>query len=332
MPDDRTTVTELATGLGMLGVDSIEEVLASEPREMASVSPELWSRLRALHTGGVFRQEFEAAWRNGRHFLRAADGLRNRRPATIEWKGSTQAPGDDVVPADLRVDHVFLISCKYLSRIVVNASPSRVFDRLLAGAHGTAGDDWYRRVAIDELLGLYAAAAAHLEADLPDHPDLLTREHRRVLSAGLSGRWPPPLRTAARDFASVVAARTALRWQEAVAIGSAERLLWRLLRIGSAPYFVLGASASSNLRLRIETPWDWRQHSRLVSFHIEPVEGEQPTVGWSARIAGRQTGVDTEVSGHVEIRWSHGKFNGPPEAKVYLDTPHHLVPGYVPLG
>ena len=51
----------------------------------------------------------------------------------IEWKGAHRAPGDEVVPADLRVDHVYLVSCKYLSRIVVNASPHHLFDRLLAG-------------------------------------------------------------------------------------------------------------------------------------------------------------------------------------------------------
>jgi len=40
------------------------------------------------------------------------------------------------------------------------------------------------------------------------------------------------------------------------------------------------------------------------------------------------TGEDRTVEGHVELRWSHGRFGGPPEAKVYLDTPHHEVPGY----
>ena len=38
-----------------------------------------------------------------------------------------------------------------------------------------------------------------------------------------------------------------------------------------------------------------------------------------------------EVGGHVEVRWSHGRFGGLPEAKVYLDTPHARVPGYFPL-
>jgi hypothetical protein len=45
----------------------------------------------------------------------------------------------------------------------------------------------------------------------------------------------------------------------------------------------------------------------------------------------RATHETHEVAGHIEVRWSHGRFGGPPEAKGYLDTPHHLVPGYFPL-
>ena len=37
------------------------------------------------------------------------------------------------------------------------------------------------------------------------------------------------------------------------------------------------------------------------------------------------------IEGHVEVRWSHGKFAGVPEAKIYLDTPHHEVAGYEPI-
>ena len=34
------------------------------------------------------------------------------------------------------------------------------------------------------------------------------------------------------------------------------------------------------------------------------------------------------MAGHVEIRWSHGRFAQPPEAKVYLDTAMAELPGY----
>ena len=80
-------------------------------------------------------------------------------PVLIEWKGAHRAPGDEVVPADLRVDHVYLVSCKYLSRIVVNASPHHLFDRLLAGGHGRRGGDWFREVAPAEHDELFARGA-----------------------------------------------------------------------------------------------------------------------------------------------------------------------------
>jgi len=107
--------------------------------------------------------------------------------------------------------------------------------------------------------------------------------------------------------------------------------LWRLLRIGSAPYFVLGSSAERSLRLRIATSWDWRQHFQLGSISLEPQRGGQPRVGWHAVVRDRTSAETFEVTGHIEVRWSHGRFGGLPEAKGYLDTPHHLVPGYFAL-
>ena len=59
--------------------------------------------------------------------------------------------------------------------------------------------------------------------------------------------------------------------------------------------------------------------------------GGQPRVGWHAVVRDRISAKPSEISGHIEVRWSHGRFGGLPEAKGYLDTPHHLVPGYFPL-
>ena len=110
-------------------------------------------------------------------------------------------------------------------------------------------------------------------------------------------------------------------------------MLWRLLCIGGAPYFVLGASDRGSLRLRIGTAWDWRQHFRIVDVRIGPADRqrEQPVVEWAVTVAGRRAAAERTVAGHVEVRWSHGKFAQYPEAKVYLDTAHAQVPGYWPL-
>src|SRR5580692_6055049 len=151
----------------MLGLADIDQAIESRSAVMHSLSPEMWQHLARLRGGGAFDAEFHAAWENGRAFLSAVEGLRGRQPQIVEWKGTGRAPGDEVAPIDLRVDHVYLVSCKYLSDILFNVSPGAVFDYLLVagqsragrGAAGTGGGvgggggalpgggDWYAEVA-----------------------------------------------------------------------------------------------------------------------------------------------------------------------------------------
>jgi hypothetical protein len=398
MPSDRTTVTELGTGLGMLGLASIDEAMRSRPAVMHSLSPEMWERMERLRAGGAYDAEFHAAWANGQAFLSASDGLRGRLPQVVEWKGTGRAPGDEVVPADLRVDHVYLVSCKYLSKILFNVSPASVFDALLFGGPGRGpraakepsggAGDWFAEVAREEHQALYecvraaAGQAASLGADgpgshaphrplrrgaaepalalpglgagepgaaggvadaphavpadllqLPSRAVDLTVTQRDALGRWLTAGWPEGGKDLYAVLSGAVARASARRWESALAErgGSGEAMLWRLLRIGSAPYFVLGSSADRSLRLRIATSWDWRQHFQLLRMSVEGQAGGQPRVGWEALVRDRTTHDVRAVVGHIEVRWSHGRFGGLPEAKGYLDTPHHLVPGYFTL-
>ena len=109
-------------------------------------------------------------------------------------------------------------------------------------------------------------------------------------------------------------------------------MLWRLLRIGSAPYFVLGhdraaahrpgsgsptpgTGATSSISIVLGGPGRGRSAAGRLVVHLpRPARRDRP-----------------DRSGHVEIRWSHGRFAQPPEAKVYLDTPMARLPGYHPL-
>ena len=398
MPSDRTTVTELGTGLGMLGLAGMAESVRSRTPVMHSLSPEMWDRLERLHAGGAYEAEFHAAWANGQAFLTAGDGLRGRLPQVVEWKGTGRAPGDEVAPIDLRVDHVYLISCKYLSKILFNVSPASIFDSLLFGGPGRGtraarevlpgGGDWYAEVAPadyqalyehvrlaaydaheavgpfsstaptrpegpsrppaavalpglggDEAAGVFRAGAARGDGapaalrDLPPRAVDLTVPQREALGHWLRPGWPPGAKDLYTALSSAVARASARRWEAAMDDrgGTGEAMLWRLLRIGSAPYFVLGSAAERSLRLRIATSWDWRQQFQLIAITMEGQAGGQPRVGWEALVRDRTSYEVHSVVGHIEVRWSHGRFGGLPEAKGYLETPHHLVPVYFTL-
>ena len=332
MPSAKTEITEIVTGLAITGAPDLARAL--ENRAVANVAGEVWDRLVELDRAGRHRQEFAAAWANGQAFLAAAEGLRGRPPRLVEWKGPTQAPGDEVVPADLRVDHVWLISCKYLSKVLANAAPARLFDRGLAGGPVAVAGDWFAEVAPEAYQQLYAQVRIELgrRADVPPQARDLTPAHRAELRAYLDSGWSAEAQAAYRALALAAGQASAERWK--LFLGrraDAEALLWRLLRIGSAPYFVLGAQRDRSTRVRVMTPWDWRQAYELKRFDVWGDDAGQPQVRWQARIRERVTGEPRTVDGHVEVRWSHGRFGKPPEAKAYLDTPHHQVPGYVTL-
>lgn len=335
----RTEITEIVTGLGMLGLESVDEALAAPPEVMVGVDRRHYDKLVAARADGKHGVQFEEAWANGAAFAAAEDGLRGRAPKRVEWKGPHQAPSYEQTPADLRIDHVYLVSCKYGSRLLHNVSPRHLFDRLLAVRHSGAGD-WYAEVALAEYQALYRAAreylAAHEEGfdDLPAAVTDLNADQHKRLKQPFSRRWPEPLTEPARWFSVAVSQASAERWLKSLGRRAIQReeALWRLLRLQPAPYFVLGTDPRRQpVRYRVDTPWDFRRRFAFKSFDVWPEARVQPVVRWRGDLIVKATGIPVHVDGHVEVRWSHGRFQGSPEAKVYLKTPHLDTPGYTEL-
>lgn len=333
MPGLRTEITEIVTGLGMVGFSDLATALAARPDQLRNVDADQWQRLEDAFADGGHAYDFEAAWTNGRAFLESPDGLRNRIPLVIEWKGPQRQPGYDTLPVDLRIDHVFLVSCKYQSQILANSSPANLFIRRLADrTSGVDPTSWYVTCSPDELQHFYTNIRRFVGLEfLPvNHADLTATQINRIRVA--CGRaWPPVLVPGWREFSHAVAAASANTWRQNLTTAARrEEMLWRLLRLGPAPYFVLGSSPAGPMRLRIGTPWDWRQSYTLDSFDVDATAAGQPRVDWRAIVVEKVSGVEREVAGHVEVRWAHGRFSSV-EAKIYLDTPHANVPGYFPL-
>jgi hypothetical protein len=331
VPDEKTTITELVTGLGASGVESLERALASPPRCLVGVSVQAWEQLRLARQDRRHDALFTIAWDNGRAFFEARDGLRRRRPVTIEWKGPHKPPGYDSLPADLRIDHVFLVSCKYGSDIAMNCSPSNLVDRLLAD-RARDGEPWFSMVAPAAYGAFYRAVRTYVGSHLPGDVAALRSEDIAEIRESCERRWPGALVEPWRDLSNEIANATAARWNANLpTAASRELMLWRLLRLETAPYFVLGTTKGGEpIRYRVATPWDWRQAFTLRSFDVKPKQSGQPLVAWRALVRDRQTGDDREIVGEVEVRWSHGRFSSV-EAKLHLVTPPGAVPGYFPL-
>jgi hypothetical protein len=340
VPAELTVATELSTALGALGYESVSTAPKSPPPQLQGVEYATWEIFSRSVQNHSVAAILTKAIENGRAFLESESALRRRVPAIIEWRGPTRTTGFELVPADLRIDHVYLVSCKYASNVLINASPTHLFEHLLQTRPQSKSHNWYQETAPLEFAELYRLTRIYVNnhlgnVHLPASFEALDNKDKRFLKTALSERrWPEELRGAYMSLCERVSKETAKRWNEQIkAHQRPELLLWRMLRISEAPYFVLGVSTRRHeqLRLRVGTPWDWNRFYRLRSFEVSPKSSGQPTVDWRAIISIKNSKEIREIAGHVEIRFSHGRFIQAPEAKVYLDTSHIEVPGYFPL-
>jgi len=334
MATSKTEITEIVTGLGMLGYQSLEQALQTRPAAVSNVTAAHFARLEKSYSAGNHVDLFSTAWDNGVAFSRASDGLRGRPPWSLEWKGAHRPPAYEQIPADLRVDHVYLISCKYGSKILMNSSPYNLFEGRLA-IRESGNVNWFDEVAPQEYRDLYEEVGTLLpNAGLPSDVSDLTRPQRDHIRKTLPRRLAGDAGVAYHTMNVAVAEESVRRWNRALRTpGAREEMIWRLLRFQAAPYFILGQGDHGQpIRVRVATPWDVRNRYEFMDLTIEAGARRQAVVGWRATFRDRDSGAQQTAVGHVQIRWSHGKFGQVPEAKVYLDTPYDQVPGYFTLG
>lgn len=334
MSREKTLITEIATAIGTAGSLDLAGTFSSTfpPKVFDGIDEEVWSELRELYLSQSFSTLFQESFESGRYFFEADKGLRSRIPLSIEWKGPHKPPELDPLPADIRIDHVFIVSCKNVSKILRNASPSSVFDGAL-NSQKKSFQDWYFETASDpycQLLG--EINALYNFPEFPDNPTELNRAQRDSLKEALADGWPKSLEQSVKAFVLAVGEESASRLREKlVSKRDQEQFYWRVIRCQSSPYFILGSQPAGPMRLRVLTPWDIQRLYDFHSFELEAGHVGQPEVKWMARHIDKETQQIRTTEGHIEIRWSHGKFCGSPEAKIYLDTPHATATGYLPI-
>jgi hypothetical protein len=206
--------------------DDLPSLIRRRPAVFTNLTGPDWDQLAELWLSAVYESDFVSGFLNGNAFFRASDALRGRRPRSIEWTGGRRPPGDEVVPSDLRVDHVYLVSCKYLSRILHNPSPARLVEGPLTQVRVDDRSDWYQRVAPVEYQELYEACVDAVEGPpLPPLATDLAPVQRRRLADALRAGWPADAAPVYARLCQAVSKTTAAAWSARVTSRNAEALV-----------------------------------------------------------------------------------------------------------
>lgn len=333
MVSKKTKISELSTGLGTLGFTTLAVALDRNrpPEEMKGVSPAIWMDLKSWYSENLEGNLFSDSFEHGKYFLNSKHGLNNTKPFEVSWTGPERVRDQDLPPADLVVNRLHSISCKAQSKILRNPSPTSLFRSALASSRG--GTDWYEEIAPVEYSDLLVAATRCLSLkNFPSRPSDLAQAQRIKLKVLLERHWPSDMSAEVQRFVTAVSQRSSDSLASCLRKPSDRTSFYlRLLRHSDSPYFLLGSQGGSALRLRVDTKDEFCNRFSVQSFRIEPDDRGQPQVKWSAEIKSLKRPQSEIVRGHIEIRWSHGKFRQAPESKIYLDTPMISLPGYTTL-
>jgi len=339
VPSSKTETTELAVAFGLLGIqepDRLNEAEAAARFNGTLTAEKFQAFLTEFDTRGADRTLYRQMHAVGLRLREADPALSSL--GSLRWTGPEQQASTATMARDIQAGYIS-ISVKAQSDVVANPSPYNLLRALPSGEQpGSRSDHWYRSVAPVPYQALYDLARGLLNMPgLPDDVSAYDSETSGAERREVAHRLGPLLISggeAADRFQSAY-----LRLSRAVAIGSAdrfnaslaramrtkhrsavlERIAQIFFRLDSAPYILAGIDRGRPFALRVPDITTWcREWSFEIRAHPDLSAG-QPVVRFDFTATPARGGAAHLAPFHTQIRWSHGKFCGNPEGKLYKD-------------
>jgi len=342
--DERTETTELAVAFGLINLHPLETDYRSiGSRFEGTLTEAKFEELKATLRGNAELQSmFDQLFQLGVRLKRARPDL-FPDSANVRWVGPIQQSRSVTVSQDL-VCGTTSISVKAESRVVFNLSPYNLFVSLPQGrVFGRGGPNWFLRQAPEAYQYLFdVVSQGTAYTSVEEFERSATKAERKALEAycaGLAGedqerfaeRYTVLCRETARASAEEFRRELTASLQSIHAAAVMDELLRHFFRLDSSHYVLCGLDRRLEFAYLIPSITDWKRHAELVDVTAEAdLNARQSKVLFNVIVRVRKGGRRVHVPFHAEIRWSHGRFSGNPEAKLYRDFDDwSMVPGIV---
>jgi hypothetical protein len=233
------------------------------------------------------------------------------------------------------------ISLKAESDIVNNFSPAHLFISIPQGSSSPdRSENWYLQTDPDGFQELYDSTKeiqldrfpASFPSSVKEFERIASRNDRKELAKGidkLEGEARDTFEKARIKMCHKVASVSAQMFNEylQVSLNSSsknsiiDKIVKDLFRLDSVEYIVAGVSDGKEFAVKVPSIDDFRQEWEIKSIKaVADLSRKQSVVNILVTYKNKvdKTAEYTNKF-HVEIRWSHGKFCGSPEAKLYKD-------------
>mgnify|MGYP000293222183 CR=1 FL=1 len=264
-------------------------------------------------------------------------------PKNITWTGKDSIAGVVSVAKDLEILN-FRISVKENADVFINGSPLTVFEDLPQGLFGQKkrGQDWFIRTAKDEIDNYYSLCRKHLGINDEFKSIESFYANRDKSYKKRFGKEVALLHSDKNDeiliayqnmcdrvslVSSAIFNENLLKFKSAYPSSTALQPIFHyFFKINGIKYIIAGTEKNKPFASLLEDSTNWTKRYSFVDINAKPKSAGQPEVLLMFLFKDKITNETFEVPLKVEIRWSHGKFCGNPEAKVYKQWSYMDLP------
>jgi hypothetical protein len=340
MATKKTEATELSVGFGILGVEPLDRKVDIEQLFLDnSLSTQKWKE---------FQEEYVRGNKLYKKFFELGLQLRQLRFSSVKqliWAGPQQQAATTSGAKDLFIPSLNMpISVKNDSNVVLNASPHNLFRSLPQGkSPASRAEHWFLEKDPQGYQQFYEFARGLFPGNLPhtaeEFETQISRsardEFQDFVTKKLTGQNQRNLTTLYATMCRTVAQNSATEFNTHLdELPSNERsavyesVMRQFFRLDAVPYLLVGLDKGKGFAVQIPDLTAWKRQWRVESIEAVPdLNRGQSVVKIAVSTANKPRKTEFFDFGfRVEIRWSHGKFCGNPEGKLYKSFPWTSVP------
>ena len=339
MPTAKTECTELSVAAGLLGLDHLSSSYeAVGPLFEGSLAEDKFERFKQeyIRNEGFYRRFYQVGSRLRRSHAPLSSA------ATVRWTGPERQAATTSVPMDLFTANV-PISVKANSNVVANLSPYNLVESLPSGSAAAAGEaNWFVHTSLSRMQAYYhcicnaSSSLEHLPDRVSEFEQKASREDRRAVQAAertmrAEGECQDLYLAMCHNVAEVSARM--FNQNLARSLGSPirntvlEHIAKWFLRLDAISYVLCGTDRGDDFAVEVPDLTSWKRQWQFGQIAaIADLTSGQSQVRFRVECRERGSSHSHQAEFHAEIRWSHGRFCGNPEGKLYKDFAWSTLP------
>lgn len=264
-------------------------------------------------------------------------------PKCVIWTGRQNIGATVSVAKDIEVSN-YRISVKENADVFINGSPITVFEDMPSSLIGIKrkGDDWFLKVAGDELQMYFLQCKAYSKGvekfeSIEDFYKKTNKEQRKAFGAQVAflhkqknekilSAYAALCQKVSTTSADIFNSKLSEFRKANPSIVALQPIFHYFFRINGIKYILTGTENGKAFAVVLKSSSDWTKKYQFLGITATPKVAGQPEVLLSFKFKNIATKEEFTVDLKVEIRWSHGKFCGNPEAKIYKTWSYSALP------